>query len=145
MKKIARINYVRLRAREQENYNFYVVSGILAEYGFITFRLTNDWDGADFLAHHNDGETYIKVQLKGRFTFGAEYVGKNIHIAFREKGEWYLFPHDKVLEEYAAISNFRNTRSWNAQGGYSIGGISKKAVPLLAPYKIFPLVDYITL
>src|SRR4051812_2197051 len=94
---IARINYADLNAKERENYNFHTVSAILAEYGFITFRLTNDWNGADFLAHHNDGETFLKVQLKGRLTFGTEYIGKNIYLAFPNKGEWYLFPHDKVL------------------------------------------------
>src|SRR5687767_7743842 len=102
-RQIYRVDYSKMNARQQENYNFHVVSGVLAEYGFVSFRLSNDWLGADFIAHHNDGETFIKVQLKGRFTLAVRYIGKNIYIVFPNNGEWYMFPHDAVYSEYAEI------------------------------------------
>lgn len=40
----------------------------LADYGYNSVRLTDDWQGADFIAVHIDGESFLKVQLKGRFT-----------------------------------------------------------------------------
>jgi len=46
--KIAKIDYRKLNSRQKENYNFQKVSGILADYGFATIRLSDDWNGADF-------------------------------------------------------------------------------------------------
>ncbi len=145
-KTFQKINYESLTPKQQENYNFHWISAILAEYGFVSFRLSNDWLGADFIAHHNDGETFIKVQLKGRFTLAQKYINKNIYIAFPNNGEWYLFPHDKMFVEYSEMSNFTNTRAWTEQKqAHSKGTINKALMPLLAPYKIFPFLDSITL
>lgn len=55
MPQFPRINYDDLNARQKENYSFQKESGILAEYGFVTLRLTDDWEGADFIAHNIDG------------------------------------------------------------------------------------------
>lgn len=57
-----RVTYDSLNARQQEAYNFQKVSAVLADYGFVTIRLTSDWQGADFIAQHKDGE-FLKVQL----------------------------------------------------------------------------------
>jgi hypothetical protein len=35
---------------------------VLADYGFLTMRLSDDWQGADFIAQHIDG-AFLKVQL----------------------------------------------------------------------------------
>jgi hypothetical protein len=40
---LARIDYSTLNARQKENYNFQKVSAALADYGYVTLRLTNDW------------------------------------------------------------------------------------------------------
>lgn len=143
---IPRIDYKILNAKQQENYNFYRISAILAEYGFVSFRLTNDWLGADFIAHHNDGETFIKVQLKGRFSLGQKYIGKDVFIAFSEKGEWYLYPHDKILAEFSEIANFKNTRAWTEQNkAHSRGKLSRALKLLLEQYRIYPVKDAIIL
>ena len=64
--KLHKIDYRKLNGRQQENYNFQKISGLLADYGFTTIRLSDDWNGADFLAQHVDGKTVLRVQLKGR-------------------------------------------------------------------------------
>src|SRR6266404_9090347 len=95
---LTRIQYENLNARQNENYNFQKVSAVLAEYGFVTLRLSDDWQGADFIAQHIDGETFLKVQLKGRLTFDRRYEGKNLYVAFAHRGSWYLYPHDELLQ-----------------------------------------------
>ncbi|SVD57416.1 uncharacterized protein METZ01_LOCUS410270, partial [marine metagenome] len=52
MKKFEKINYRKLNARQKENYNYQKISSILAEYGFSTIRLSDDWQSADFIAQH---------------------------------------------------------------------------------------------
>ena len=89
LNKFKRTSYSNLNSRQKENHNFHKVAAALAEYGFNSLRLTDDWRGADFIAVHNDGEEMLKIQLKGRFTIDKKYIGKNIYIAFIEKNEKY--------------------------------------------------------
>ena len=62
---LSRIAYHDLNARQQENYNFVKLSAVLADYGFVTMRLSADWQGADLIAQHVDGATFLKIQLSG--------------------------------------------------------------------------------
>lgn len=133
--KLYKIKYKDLNARQKENYNFQKISSILADYGFVTHKLSDDWQGADFIAQHIDGETFLKVQLKGRLTFEKKYVGKDIYIAFRSGQTWYLIPHDEVLEQVKKITNICNTESWE-RGGYSFPRLSNQLKDILTPYKI---------
>jgi len=91
------VKYEKLTARQQETYNFQKVSAVLADYGYKTIRLSEDWESADFIAYHNDGKTFLKVQLKGRLTLDTKYMDKEIYICFRCDGEWYIYPHDAAL------------------------------------------------
>ncbi len=61
-----------LNARQKENYNFQKISAVLADYGFVTLRLSDDWNGADFIALHKSGES-LRVQLKARLSFSRKY------------------------------------------------------------------------
>ena len=85
-----RIDYRELNARQKENYNYQKHSAVLADYGFVTLRLSDDWQGADFIAQHIDGETFLKVQLKGRAVVDKKYEGKDLYIAFSGGSSWYL-------------------------------------------------------
>jgi len=62
--KLQKIDPRKLNARQKENYYFQKISGLLADYGFTTIRLSDDWNGADFLAQHVDGITLLRVQQK---------------------------------------------------------------------------------
>jgi hypothetical protein len=127
----SRIKYSKLNARQQEIYNFQKVSGILAEYGFATLNLTDDWNGADFLAVHVDGFTVLRVQLKSRLTLRKKYLGRDLWVCFRSGRALYLYPHDQVAAELKKCPRrinkgrrYDKTNSWKKKsGGYSFGNI----------------------
>ena len=80
---LQKIRYADLSARQKENYNFQKISGILADYGYQTIRLTDDWNGADFLAQHVTDTNVLRVQLKSRLCFYKKYTGGDLWICFR--------------------------------------------------------------
>ncbi len=115
-----RVKYANINARQKEIFNFQKVSALLADFGFATYRLTDDWNGADFLAIHFDGSTFLRVQLKGRLTFEKKYQGKDLWVCFRHESLVYLYPHDVLLAEALKITNIAKTASWlEPNGGYS--------------------------
>ena len=57
--KLTQIKYNDLNSRQRERYNFQKIAGLLADYGFSSIKLDDDWQGADFLAQHIDGFTFI--------------------------------------------------------------------------------------
>jgi hypothetical protein len=134
--KFSQIAYSDLNSRQKENYNFHKLSAILADYGFTSIRLTDDWQGADFIASHIDGDTFLKVQLKGRLTFDKKYLGKDIWVGFPYKGDWFLYPHDKLGKELEKTLNFKNTSSWVDKGAYSYNSISQPTLEKLFKYKL---------
>ena len=131
-----RICYSELNGRQQENYNFVKFSAVLADYGFVTTRLTADWQGADFIAHHIDGETFVKVQLKGRMSFAKKYMCKDIYIAFPWHGHWYFYPHDELLEKLLATTTIGSSDSWKIGGDYHFPKLSCEMQKLLEPYQL---------
>ena len=108
-----------LNARQRENYNFSKIAARLADYGFNCQRLSDDWEGADFIACHIDNNTFLKVQLKGRLIIDKKYCGKSIFIAFPHRDDWYVYPHDKFLDVIKADKpKTICSRSWE-KGTYS--------------------------
>lgn len=97
-----RVKYADINSRQKKIFNFQKVSVLLADFGFATYRLTDDWNGADFLAVHFDGSTFLRVQLKGRLTFEKKYQDKDLWGCFRHGGLVYLYPHDVLLAEAIA-------------------------------------------
>lgn len=132
------ISYNSLNARQKENYNYQKLSALLADYGFVTMRLSDDWNGADFIAQHIDGQTFLKVQLKGRLTFCKKYMGKNLHVAFRCKKDWYLYPHDELFKIVSQIVKFEHTAYWKDKGIQSFGKLTIPLLQILNPYQIEP-------
>lgn len=130
-----KVKYQDLNAKQKESYNYQKISAVLADYGFITIPLANDWNGADFLAVPTDGDV-LKVQLKGRLTFMKKYMNKGLFICFRVDHDWYLYPHDELLNELDGELNFLNTPSWLDAGGYSFPSIPNKALKILEKYKV---------
>lgn len=70
------IAYRNLNAIQQESFNFQKLAAVLADFGYITMRLSDDWKGADFVAQHVSGHQFLPVQLKGRVYFGKKYQSK---------------------------------------------------------------------
>ena len=81
MENLKKIKYTELNSKQKENYNFHKVASALADYGFNSLRLNDDWQGADFIAIN--GDDMMKIQLKGRFTVDKKYINKEIYIAFK--------------------------------------------------------------
>jgi len=133
---LSKIDYIHLNARQKENFNFLKVSAVLADYGFLTMRLSDDWNGADFIAHNVDGCTFLKVQLKSRLSFAKKYNKKDLYVAFFYKSDWYLYPHDELLARVLDKTNVGSTDSWRHKGSYSYPSISQQMRVLLEPYKI---------
>ena len=110
-----KIEYKKLNARQKENYNFHKVASALADYGYDSMRLNNDWQGADFIAVKND--KMLKIQLKGRFTVDKKYIDKEIYIAFIEDNIVKIYEHDEAVNMLP--ENIKKSDSWHIQGGYS--------------------------
>ena len=119
-----KVNYKDLNARQKENYNYHKVASALADYGYDCMRLNNDWQGADFIAVHNDGKEMLKIQLKGRFTIDKKYQNKEIYIAFIEDGIIKMYNHEEAVS--VITDNIKNSDSWVRYGGYSWGKTPKK-------------------
>ncbi|MHA6828325.1 hypothetical protein ACQUJV_19145 [Ralstonia pseudosolanacearum] len=133
---LQKINYTQLNARQKENFNFQKVAARLADYGFNCLRLSDDWHGADFIACHIDGSTFLKVQLKGRLSIDMKYSGKDIYIAFCDADTWYLYAHDEVRDLLLAKGHMAGSKSWDAAGGYSWPYLSKGIKTIMKQYEI---------
>ena len=144
MKKLNKINYQELNAKQKEIYNFQKISAVLAEYGFNCIKLADDWQGADFLAYHKDGGDTMKVQLKGKGGFGIykKYQEKEIWMALpvqkknKQITDWYLVEHDKLVEIIGKNTNWLNTDSWKVKGAYTTLNPSEKLLSSLEGYKL---------
>ncbi len=134
--KLKLIQYEDLNARQKENYNFQKVAAKLADYGYNCLHLTDDWQGADFIAVHVDGEQFLKVQLKGRMVFDKKYNGKDIYIAFIQDETFYLYPHDEVQDKLLAAGRLKGTQSWDEVGHYLFPSIPKKQKSIMDEFII---------
>ena len=118
---LCKVTYEKLNAKQQENFNYHKVASALADYGYDSMRLNNDWQGADFIAVK--GDSMLKVQLKGRFTVDKKYLGKKIYIAFIEDNIVKIFKHDEAVNMLP--DNIKQSDPWNIHGSYSWGKTPK--------------------
>jgi hypothetical protein len=126
-----KIRYSELNSKAKEMYNFQKVLSKLADYGFTTMWLNNDWQGADFIGVHVDGVTDIKIQLKGRFSFSKKCIGKIIYMCFISDGDIYLYPHDELLNQ---VEHGISDKKYNETGSWSTPTLTKQYKKLLEPY-----------
>jgi hypothetical protein len=129
--KFEKVVYSELNAKAQEMYNFQKVSAKLADYGFTTIWLNNDWQGADFIGVHANGVTDIKVQLKGRLSFSKMYIGKNIYMCLISEDGIYFYPHDEVLNQ---LEHGISDKKYIKTGSWSTSRLTKQNKQLLEPY-----------
>ncbi len=117
--KLKHIQYTDLNSKQKEIHNFHKVAGLLADYGFNCMKLSDDWQGADFLAYHKDGKDTLKVQLKARITIDKKYIGKGLYITFPANNSWYLIKHDTLVDLVRHLTNWLKTDSWREKGHYN--------------------------
>jgi hypothetical protein len=82
------------------------------------------------LLNEATGDTKL-VQLKGRWTIDKKYIGRNIWVAFPDRGVWYVAPHDEMLR---LGQRHTGTESW-IKGTYSKSPLSKSDREELAAYR----------
>ena len=139
---IQRADYASLNARQKEHYNFAKVAGFLCEYGFHAIRLSDDWNGADFLALHKDKEITLKVQLKSSCGIYKKYQDKDIYLAFpaitngENEKKWYLLSHDLLIYIVGIHTNALETSSWNEKGRYHFPSLSQELDTALKNFRI---------
>ena len=140
--KLEKITYSELNAKQKEIYNFQEVAALLADYGFNCIKLSDDWQGADFLAYHKDGKKTLLVQLKSRFTINKKYLNKGLFIAFpvhnahSDRRDWYFAEHDKLVEIVEEIKTFLNSKSWKDKGEYHRKKPDKDLLAALEKYRL---------
>lgn len=148
--KIQRADYASLNARQKEHYNFAKVAGFLCEYGFHAIRLSDDWNGADFLALHKDKEITLKVQLKSACGIYKKYLGKDIYLAFpavtngESERKWYLLSHDLLICIVGEHTRALETGAWIEGGFYHFPSLSQQLSAALQNYRIDNNADYLT-
>lgn len=132
----ATVAYAALNSRQRENHNFQKVSAVLADYGFVTLRLSDDWQGADFIAQHMDGRTFLRVQLKSRMGVARKYRHRDLWLCFPHDGDWFLCPHDVLLEYLLGQRRIGRTASWAEGGLYTQATPGQRDLTFLAPYRL---------
>lgn len=134
-----KIAYDKLNARQREQFNFQKIAATLADYGFNCIKLSDDWQGADFLAYHVDGTTTLRVQLKSRVAIMQKYCGKNIWMAFPHDEVWYLIEHDRLVEKVGANTTWLTSSAWLDGHEYKSKSINPELLASLADYKLGPV------
>lgn len=133
---LEKIKYSILKSKQQENYNFHKASALLADYGFNSIRLTDDWNGADFIAVHIDGRSALKIQAKGRMSFSKKYQDKNLYIFFFESDRPYLVSHDDLLKDILSLGKIASINKW-PKGDRNWSKIPKAYKKLVENHNLF--------
>lgn len=89
---------------------------LLLRQGYNVFLPVYD-EGIDLIAHRKVDDDFKLVQQKSRWTIARKYVGQNIWIAFRDRGEWFLAPHDELVR-FGEAAGYTATQSWIEKGLY---------------------------
>lgn len=123
----------RFRAQVREVINRNIVVSLAMEKGFNAYLPVYD-GGVDFILYREEDALTLKVQLKGRWVIDRKYVGRDIWVAFPNAGEWYLVPHDTMVEQ-AEAAGFTKTSSWIDGGAYSCPSLSRSMAAACEPYR----------
>jgi hypothetical protein len=134
-----RVRYDSLNARQKELFNYQKIAATLADFGFNCIKLTDDWQGADFLAYHVSGTTTLKVQLKSRLTIQRKYCDKGIWMAFPHKSVWYLIEHDRLVDKIREHTDWLASTSWKEGKGYSSVSINPSLLESMKENSLGPV------
>lgn len=133
--KNTQITPASLSPKQREAFNYQKISAILADYGYLTIRLADDWCGADFIAQHIDG-SYLKVQLKSRLTVEKKYENKDLWICFPSKDNWFIFPHDTIVKILRTKKMRPISKTYDSGGKYCWSSLSNELTNLLKEYRV---------
>lgn len=61
---LTKVSYKDLNSKQKENYNYHKVAAALANYGYDSMRLNNDWEGADFMSNPLIDQSTDKIGMK---------------------------------------------------------------------------------
>jgi hypothetical protein len=86
--------------------------------------------------HTFNGVDILKIQLKGRMTIDKKYLNKDIYMAFPLNGDFYLVPHDELVNLAGESTSWLESSSWIDKGGYSSQSPSSASLELLKQYKL---------
>ncbi len=139
------IPYDKRNARQKEIFLFQKIAATLADCGYNCIKLADDWQGADFLAYHINGDTTLKVQLKSRLTVDQKYDGKDIWIAFPHEGFWYLIRHDRLVEKVGKHTDWLSSHAWKDGHLYHSRNINAGLLESLVEDKLGPFYGSIIL
>ena len=126
------IKYADLNSRQKENYNAAKLGAVLANFGYFTMWLNDDYNGADLIALR-EGEEPMMIQLKSRPAIGKRYENKGLFMAFPVARNWCVIEHDLLQGVFAEFGHLK-TKSWVERGRYAIGKPSRELVARLEPY-----------
>jgi serine/threonine protein kinase len=115
-----------------------ILPELLAKRGFQVLDWRETARSAEFVAYHPETNVTLNVNLKGRLCFERRLISKGLYIAFPADGEWYLYPHDVLLETVLAETNIGSTNSW-LRGIYHWPRLSRKLRQLLKPYNVMSM------
>lgn len=93
-----------------------VLSTRLLQLGYNVFLPVYD-EGIDLIAHRESDDDVRLIQQKSRWGIFRKYIGRNIWLAFPDGGDWYLVPHDAMLD-WPEVAGFLATPSWCDGGKY---------------------------
>lgn len=123
----------RFRTQIREVINRNTVVSLAMEKGYNAYLPVYD-GGVDFILYREEDSVTHKVQLKGRWIIDRKYIGRDIWVAFPHAGEWYLVPHDTMVQQ-AEEAGFTKTSSWTVGGAYSCLALSKTLAAACEPYR----------
>lgn len=126
-------NTDRYRSQKREVVNRNTIVTLALGQGFNVFLPVYD-GGIDFIFYHEGNNDLRHVQLKSRWAVHRKYIGRGIWIAFPISGEWYLVPHDKMVNYLEAKSSGTSV-SWTKYGSYSSGKPSKATIEAFQEYR----------
>lgn len=147
--------------RHRESYNFHEVAEHLSKYGYSSFLVPSDNNGADFVSVplspvDKDGNTRrtLYVQLKSCLTVDQKYRDfPDLLMAFPHTWAasaksrpapgteriWYLVPHEILVDIVARTVNAEKKPgvvSWKDNGNYFRNSISEDLTDALRPYRL---------
>ena len=104
---------------------------VLAANGFNCSGLR----GIRFSATREDGSA-IAVELRTRVHIKRDNMHANLSVCFPIREEWYLLPHDSLVEIAGETTVWLETHSWRVVGEYNSANPSRTMIRRLEEFKI---------